>query len=69
MIFLYTITVAIVFGKDMLKIMTGPECKQSKNIEKNSQKSRDLQILKKLSEKKEMLDALDLSFFYYSCTF
>lgn len=46
MILIYDITAAIVFGKDMLKITTGPECKQSKNIEKNSEKSRGLQMKK-----------------------
>lgn len=44
MILMYNITVAVVFSKDILKIMTGPERKQGKNIEKNSAKSRGLQM-------------------------
>lgn len=44
MILIYNITVAVVFSKDILKIMTGPERKQGKNIEKNSAKPRGLQM-------------------------
>lgn len=44
MILIYNITAAIVFRKDVLKITTGPELKQSKKIEKKSGKSRGLQM-------------------------
>lgn len=44
MFLIYNITAAIVLGKDVLKITAGPEYKQSKNIEKSSEKSRGLQM-------------------------
>lgn len=46
MIPIYNVTVAVVFSKYMLKITTGPERKQGKNIEKNSEKPRGLQMKK-----------------------
>lgn len=43
-ILIYYITASIVFGKAVLKIMSGPQCKQSKNIEKSSEKSGGIQM-------------------------
>lgn len=44
MILIYDFTATVLFGKDMLKMTTGPKCKQDKNIEKKSEKSGGLQM-------------------------
>lgn len=72
MIPIYSVIVAVVFSKYMLKITTGPERKQGKNTEKNSGKTKRLadeetEFLKGC-HKKEMLSALCLSLFYYRYT-
>lgn len=67
MILIYNIT--IVFGKDVLKITTGPELKLSKKIEKKSGKSRGLQMeepnFKKAVRKKYWVLSLSLLLFLY----
>lgn len=65
MILIHNITTAIVSSKDILKITAGPEGKQDKNIDKNSEKINGLadegtEFLKSCQEKK-MLHALSLS--------
>lgn len=59
MILIYNITTAIVSSKDNLKITAGPERKQDKNIDKNSEKINGLadegsEFLKSCQEKNVM---------------